>query len=555
MGKRMAKSINKINQIRDGDLLIIFGLGITFTLVVFIFFALLSLIIEGSNGNSLEISAGEIFSIIKFTLLQSFLSVLFSLLLGLMVARALIYKSLPWLNSFLLSLSSVAFVVPTIVACIGIVKIWGGNGFLNEIKSFFQIDRSELNLYGLFGILLAHIFFNTPLYLRVFYNSLLGIPENYLRNAEQLKISGWNYFYILEWPFLRPALPGLTGLVFLQCFTSFSIILMLGGGPASSTLEVAIYNAVRFEFNLNSAATLSIIQICICVFIIALLRLFGNSKLITIQTNVFSTPRRWVTKFSFLKTVSSLFWIILFLLFVLSPILAIIYAGLNFDIIKFFFNINILNAIVTSITLAISSSIMTIILAWILAASITSLTLNKSESAYISNVLKINFINLIVILYIAVPAIVMGTGIFILLRDYVNYQILPIFIVIIANVLLSLPFAIHIIQSKMQQLNLKHKRICLSLGISGMNRFMKIDFPALRPQVGFAMGLSACLSIGDLSVIALFGNQNFQTLPWLLYQLMSSYRMKEAASISLLLLCLSLIFFYGIGKLIGGRNA
>ena len=97
-----------------------------------------------------------------------------------------------------------------------------------------------------------------------------------------------------------------------------------------------------------------------------------------------------------------------------------------------------------------------------------------------------------------------------LLRDYVNYQILPIFIVIIANVLLSLPFAIHIIQSKMQQLNVKHKKICLSLGISGLNRFMKIDFPALRPQVGFAMGLSACLSIGDLSVIALFGNQNFR---------------------------------------------
>ena len=120
---------------------------------------------------------------------------------------------------------------------------------------------------------------------------------------------------------------------------------------------------------------------------------------------------------------------------------------------------------------------------------------------------------------------------------------------IISNVFLCLPFAINIIQSKYFSLNEKHDRLCSSLGIKGLNRFLKIDLPALRPELGFASGLSACLSIGDLSVIALFGNQNFQTLPWLMYQFMSTYKMKEAAVMALVLLLICFTFFYFFSRL------
>jgi thiamine transport system permease protein len=48
--------------------------------------------------------------------------------------------------------------------------------------------------------------------------------------------------------------------VFAICLTSFAVALTLGGGPRATTLELAIYQAVRFEFDLAHAAGLALVQ-------------------------------------------------------------------------------------------------------------------------------------------------------------------------------------------------------------------------------------------------------------------------------------------------------
>ena len=93
--------------------------------------------------------------------------------------------------------------------------------------------------------------------------------------------------------------------------------------------------------------------------------------------------------------------------------------------------------------------------------------------------------------------------------------------------------------------------------LGGWRRFWLITLPALAPELGFAAGLSAALSIGDMTVIALFGSQQFQTLPWLLYQTMGRYRAEDAAALALLLLFLTLLLFVGFVKgaaLLRGRQ-
>jgi len=72
--------------------------------------------------------------------------------------------------------------------------------------------------------------------------------------------------------------------------------------------------------------------------------------------------------------------------------------------------------------------------------------------------------------------------------------------------------------------------------------------------LGFAAGLTAALSMGDLGVIALFGDAERATLPLKLYQLMGSYRMEQAAGCASLLLILSFGFFW-IFDFLGRRNA
>ncbi|NIP75463.1 MAG: hypothetical protein GTN90_05530, partial [Xanthomonadales bacterium] len=60
----------------------------------------------------------------------------------------------------------------------------------------------------------------------------------------------------------------------MLCFTSFALVLMLGGGPQASTLEVAIYEAARLDFDLARAATLSLIQLAICALVLLVLARF-----------------------------------------------------------------------------------------------------------------------------------------------------------------------------------------------------------------------------------------------------------------------------------------
>ena len=72
-------------------------------------------------------------------------------------------------------------------------------------------------------------------------------------------------FRFIEWPVMRAALPGVAGLVFMLCITSFTLVLTLGGGPRATTLEVAIYQALRFDFDPARAVTLTVLQIVLTV--------------------------------------------------------------------------------------------------------------------------------------------------------------------------------------------------------------------------------------------------------------------------------------------------
>ncbi|RWF77504.1 MAG: thiamine/thiamine pyrophosphate ABC transporter permease ThiP, partial [Mesorhizobium sp.] len=98
------------------------------------------------------------------------------------------------------------------------------------------------------------------------------------RLASQLGMGPRPAFRLIEWPTLRAALPGVAGLVFMLCITSFTIVLTLGGGPRATTLEVAIYQALRFDFDPARAVTLTLLQIALTfIVVLALMRLGANT--------------------------------------------------------------------------------------------------------------------------------------------------------------------------------------------------------------------------------------------------------------------------------------
>ena len=547
----MAKSFNEITFKYKTNFINRVSLFVSIFLISIIGLSIFSLLNSGFKSEDAFLTNEDIFEIIKFTFVQSFLSVFLSLLLGFLGAKILFDIKSVLFKKIVISLTSIAFVLPTVVACIGLIKVWGGDGVLHLVRLTLNLNKNELTLYGLFGILLAHVFFNAPLFLRVFYNCFQIIPVNYLKNANQFNITGIRFFKLIEWPFIKETLPLLCGVVFLQCFTSFSLILMLGGGPSATTLEVAIYTAVRYDFDLKSAAVLASFQLFICLIVILFLDLFSSNKISNLQIKTNYLSYNLYKKNTFKNNIQKFIILLAYFLIIILPLIALVVSGLSLKIFEILKNQNTYIVFLNSIFIAIISSFITVSISWFISETRANIVM-KYDNTFKDTLMK-KFINLSIMLYLAVPAIVLGTGLFILLKGFVSYNYFPILILIFSNVMLCLPFSVNIIQSHSIYLRRKHDKLCSSLGLRGWNRFIIIDFPAMKNVFGLSLGLCACLSLGDLSVIALFGSQNFQTIPWLIFQYMSTYRINEAASVSCLLIITCYLFFIFFSKMLGSK--
>ncbi len=508
------------------------GISIATGLILVAIAAILALFLVGSvvESNILSTAWSEVWRVATFTFWQALLSAILSLLVALPVARSCWRRSLKWHSNKLIFLSFLTVVMPTTVAVSGLLGIWGQNGFVSVLLQLTGGARLA-PIYGLGAVLLAHVFFNAPLMLRVFMSMLSAIPSPQWRLAAQWGLSDWQRFILLEWPVLKQAIPGLLALVFLLCFTSFSLILMLGGGPAVTTLEVNIYTALRFDFNLPMAALLSLVQLTICALVVVLLAHLNGITM----PGIAPSPVVRLAQVGDDAVGGKLFDAALiagFLLLAVAPVLAVLFRGATINMFTVLAWPAFHRALITSIFIAIMSAMLATSIAVVMAAA--RVRLGRAGQWVF---------DLAVSLYLAVSAIVLGTGVFILLRGVVDIFLIAPILVLLTNMLIALPFAYHVIQGKLAMLAKAHDKLCTSLNLRGWRRFRLVTLPALAPELGFAAGLSAALSLGDLTVIALFGSQHFQTLPWLLYQTMARYRADDAAALALILLLLTISLF------------
>lgn len=520
------------------------GLGLALGLLGLAGAAIGALLLAAGQGPA--IVEGYILHVALFTLTQAVLSTGLSLALALPVARACWRRAVSWRIGWLLPFCFLPVVMPTTVAATGLIGVWGQNGFVSDLSRHLGLDGLPA-IYGLGGVLLAHVFFNAPLMLRVLAGALASVPPSQWRLSAQWGLSGWDRFRLIEWPALRPVIPGLLALVFLLCFTSFSLILMLGGGPAVTTLEVSIYTALRFDFNMVLAGRLALLQLVICgLVVVALTHLTGRSWAAS-PRHAYHAPLQKGDD-SFMSRGGDAIMLVTFAVIALLPLLTIVLNGIGPHILTVASWPSFHRSALTSILIALASGCLATGFAFVLAAARTRRRIAT---------MAVWPLDLSISLYLAVSAIVLGTGLFILLRQVADVFVLAPFLVMIGNMLIALPFAYRVLEGRLAAIAAAHDRLCAGLGIRGWRRLRLITLPAIAPELGFAAGLSAALSLGDMTVIALFGSQQFQTLPWLLYQTMARYRAGEAAALSLWLLGLTLILFIGFtmaSKSLGRRR-
>lgn len=523
---------------RHADWRVLAGILALAAIALLIGGAFAGLLGEGFRDFSSVVGAFDAYlgRIVRFTLWQAVMSTVISVVPAIFVARALSrHPAFPG-RATMLRLFALPLALPAIVAALGILALLGRAGYLAAPLSALS-GGTWPGIYGLLGILVAHVFFNLPLATRLFLEVLDTLPADQWRLASQLGMGPAASFRIIEWPAMRAAFPGIAGLVFMLCITSFTIVLTLGGGPAATTLEVAIYQALRFDFDPARAVTFTLLQIALTLVVMLVLSRLGANSAIDVSLPVAQR------KFVVIRPVEAAFnsaLIVVALVFVAGPIAATVAAGLAADLVRLVGDPAVQQATATSVVLAIISAILSVVIALSLAAARQSLARRRGRLTGFLESLAGTGAGFVLV----VPPIVIGAGWFVLLRHTDSLFAAAPVMVATVNAVMAMPFAIRAIRPAYDAAAERNDRLCAQLGIAGWNRVQLIDWPVLRRPIATGFAFAMALSLGDLGVIALFGSDSVQTLPYLLLARLGSYRTDDAAGLALLLglLCLALVF-------------
>ena len=470
----------------------------------------------------------------KFSFYQAFLSTIISVGLAIPVAHALSRRHF-FLKPFLLKLFATTLVLPVLVGVFGLLSIYGNSGLIAQLLLRVELTL-PFSIYGLNGILLAHVFFNLPFATRLLLQSLQSIPVEHHKLSTHLGISHWNKFKLVEWPCLRQQLVHVCGLVFMLCFTSFATVMALGGGPKSTTIELAIYQAIKFDFDLQSGALLALWQIVLCATMTMVIQRFSRpipvtataSKAISYLFSDNKSAKMW-----------DFIWISLAVLLVVPPLMMVVINGLNAKLLNVITAPAFWSALINSLSVALFAAVIALFAGFFMLITSRSWRLLGLH-------FKADKLELIATIILVTPGLVISTGLFLLLRNITDIFSIAIVIVIAVNALMALPYVIKTLAQPMLQVAQQYDQLCASLGMFGLSRFYLIEWRAIKRPIVQAFSISFVLSMGDLSAIALFGSQDFRTLPLYLLQLLGSYQMDAAAVVSLFLLVLSITIFSSI---------
>ncbi|MCR8724756.1 thiamine/thiamine pyrophosphate ABC transporter permease ThiP [Frigidibacter sp. ROC022] len=488
----------------------------------------------------------------RFTVFQAALSALISAALAVPVARALSRRRFFGRRALILALGA-PFILPVIVAVFGLLAVFGRNGLLNLALETLgtpvvdELGRQGIllaghvfqlplfDLYGIQGVLLAHVFFNLPLATRLLLQGWQRIPAESFRLAASLSLNDRQQFRVIELPMLRATLPGVLVVVFLLCLTSFAVVLTLGGGPRATTIELAIYQAFRFDFDLGRAALLALIQVGIGLGA-ALLALAVGQR--AAGQGLDRVVLRWDGR-GWRRYTDALLLLLTALFIGLPLAMTAIrgWAGLSG------LSVGLWAAVLRSVLVALGATALTLLLALPLALRIGAASARPGA----------RLVEALGTLSIAASPLVLGTGLFLILNPFLDPMAWALPLTAVVNALMALPFALRALVPAATEAQRRFDRLSESLNLPAGTRLRHVLLPRLRAPLGFALGLTAALSAGDLGVVALFADPNRATLPMEMYRLMGAYRNDEAAAAALLLVALAFGLFWVFERI--GRHA
>lgn len=488
---------------------------------------LMPLVAVAWRGSGLTIGPSE-WAAVLFTILQAAVSAGLATILAIPVARAIARRSFPG-RGMLITLLGAPFLLPAVVAVLGLLAVFGRFGIVNQTLAVLGL--SPVSIFGMQGVILVHVFLNLPLAIRMILHGWMAIPEERVRLAQSLNFQPADIARHLERPMLREVLPGVALIIAVLCLTSFTAALMLGGGPGATMIELAIYQAIRFDFDLARAAALALIQVLVTGLAAILVLMIAQPSGLGLglgQEVRLPGPLGW-------RWVGDVVAIALAVTFLAVPMLVVLLRGLP-GITSL--PVEVLAAAGRSVAVALASGLL---------ATVVALTL--ALGAVRRNVV----VEIAATLPLATSGLVLGTGLFLLVQPFLTPMTVALPVTVLVNTLLTVPLLYRILLPEARALAADYGRLADSLGLAGWSRLRWLVLPRLARPLGFGAGIAAALAMGDLGVITLFAGERQATLPLVIQQLAGAYRLEAALAASVLLVGLSFALYWACEA--GGRRA
>lgn len=490
---------------------------------------------------------------LKFTVFQATLSTLLTLVIGLPGAWLFARFSFPGKKALKL-LTTLPFILPTVVVAAGFNALLGPRGWVNlGLMALFNLDSPPVQFLNTFGaILTAHVFYNTTIIIRVVGNAWSRQNVRLQLAAQALGASPWRTFREVTFPLLLPSILAGALLVFLFNFTSFGVILMLGG-PQFATLEVEIYTQALHLLNLPLASVLSILQL-ICTLAITIIhgRLSARGELAQTPRSQELHPRK--PKRGWERLVVIVLVVILFTLLI-SPMAALafrsvvkldpdrgergeIQSGFTLQYYRelwvnrrgSLFYVAPIQAARNSLVFALITIAITVTLGLLVAYALRQKTaLNR-------------VLDPLMMLPLGASAVTLGLGFILVFNQppFSNFEF-PILLPI-AHSLVALPFVVRTLAPALQSIPQSLRNAARVLGAPPLRVWREVDLPLLAPALLVSAIFALTISLGEFGATTFLARPEYPTLPIAIYRYISqpgalNYGQALAMSTLLMLVC------------------
>ena len=460
---------------------------------------------------------------LRFTFYQAALSTILTFILG--IPSAILFSRFNFRGkSILRALTAVPFMLPTVVVAAAFNSLIGQRGLFFPLSSFlsttFHFPLSTdfiLHPSPFILILAAHVFYNTTIIIRIVGNALSRLDPKLEQSARVLGADSFQAWRRIILPLLRPSLLAAALLVFMFDFTSFGVILLLGGSNFS-TLEVEIYIRALKLPNLNLAALLSVIQLAFTlIFSVLYTRIISQVNTQTAPRFSAAKPAKTIKEKIFVFTLTLILSSFFFLPLASLPIRSLtrleadrgqreeIQYGFTTDYYKELF-INRRGSLfyVPPIQAAANS------LGYAGVTVMLSLALGYPAAYALAKPTRLEkFLDPFIMLPLGASAVMLGLG-FIL---SFGRSLASPFFVPIAHSLIALPFVIRTLQPALASIPERLRQAAATLGASPFRVWQTVDFPILSRATLSAATFAFTVSLGEFGATLLITRPEYPTIP------------------------------------------